>query len=70
MRLQTLDFAGRRKIIELLVDRVILSHHDIELRYAVPLRGWNRGEKKETLRLPYRTQLRLDDALSTVRVRL
>ncbi len=53
--LQTLDFAGRRKIIELLVDRVILSHDDIEIRYAIPLNSLTPTGKKETLRLPYRT---------------
>jgi site-specific DNA recombinase len=68
--LQTLDFAGRRKIIELLVDRVILSHHDIEIRYAVPLRGWNPGEKKETLRLPYRTHARMAQSQSSLGQRL
>jgi site-specific DNA recombinase len=52
--LQTLDFAGRRKIIELLVDRVILSHDDVEIRYAMPLSGLYPAGKKETLRLPYR----------------
>ena len=53
--LQTLDFSGRRKIIELLIDRVLLSHEDIEIRYAIPLPGLNPTGKKETLRLPYRT---------------
>jgi len=53
--LQTLDFAGRRKIVELLVDWVILSHEDIEIRYAIPLAGVSTAGKKETLPLPYRT---------------
>ena len=53
--LQALDFAGRRKIIELLVDRMLLSHDAVEIRYAVPLSGLNPTGKKETLRLPYRT---------------
>src|SRR5262245_49848927 len=55
--LQTLDFSGRRKVIELLIDRVIISHEDIEIRYAIPLTGLNPTGKKETLRLPYRTDL-------------
>jgi site-specific DNA recombinase len=58
--LKTLDFAGRRKIIELLVDRVILSHDDVEVRYAIPLSGLHPTGKKETLRLPYRTHQRLE----------
>ena len=62
--LQTLDFAGRCKIVELLVDRVILSHEDIEIRYAIPLAGVSTGGKKETLQLPYRTHLRLAQALA------
>jgi site-specific DNA recombinase len=53
--LQTLDFTGRRRIIELLIDRVILSHDEIEIRYAIPLTGISPTSKKETLRLPYRT---------------
>lgn len=52
--LHTLDFAGRRKIIELLVDRVIISHAEIEIRYAIPLAGGSATGKKETLQLPYR----------------
>ena len=52
--LQTLDFAGRRRIIELLIDRVILSQDEIEIRYAIPLTGISPTSKKETLRLPYR----------------
>jgi site-specific DNA recombinase len=52
--LHTLDFAGRRQIIELLVDRVLINHDDIEIRYAVPITGWQPPDKKPTLRLPYR----------------
>jgi site-specific DNA recombinase len=63
--LQTLDFAGRRRIIELLVDRVILSHDDVEIRYAIPLSGLNPTGKKETLRLPYRTDVCLAAQLSS-----
>src|SRR5262249_3068508 len=37
--LQTLDFAGRRRVVELLIDRVILSQEAIEIRYAIPLTG-------------------------------
>jgi site-specific DNA recombinase len=55
--LQTLDFSGRRKIIELLIDRVIISHADIEIRYAIPLTGLSPTGKKETLRLPYRAHV-------------
>lgn len=53
--LQTLDFVGRRKIIELLVDRVILSHDTIDICYAIPLTGLGPAGKKGTLRMPYRT---------------
>jgi hypothetical protein len=52
--LQTLDCAGRRNIVELLVDRVILSHEDIEIRHAIPLAGVSTAGKKETWQLPYR----------------
>jgi hypothetical protein len=62
--LQTLDFSGRRKIIELLIDRVIISHADIEIRYAIPLTGLSPTGKKETLRLPYRAVLWLAGTLS------
>jgi site-specific DNA recombinase len=62
--LQTLDFSGRRKIMELLIDRVILSHEDIEIRYAIPLTGVNPTGKKETLRLPYRANLWLSQPAS------
>jgi site-specific DNA recombinase len=55
--LHALDFAGRRKIIELLVDRVLISHDEIEIRYAVPLTGWTPPGKKPSLRLPYRADL-------------
>jgi site-specific DNA recombinase len=49
--LHTLDFARRRRIVELLVDRVLISHDEIEIRYAIPLKGVGR---KGTLQLPYR----------------
>jgi len=49
--LESLDFARRRRIVELLVDRVLISHHEIEIRYAIPLKGLG---QKGTLRLPYR----------------
>jgi hypothetical protein len=52
--LHTLDFAGRRSVIELLVDRVLIDHDGIELRYAVPLTGWNPSGKKPSLRLSLR----------------
>lgn len=52
--LRTLSFAGRRHIIGLLVDRVLIDHEKIEIRYAVPLTGWNPSGKKPSLRLPYR----------------
>jgi hypothetical protein len=39
--LHTLDFAGRRQLIELVVDRMLINHDEIEIRYAVPLTGWN-----------------------------
>jgi site-specific DNA recombinase len=62
--LPTLDFAGRRKIIELLIDRVILSQDEIEIRYAIPLTGISPAGKKETLRLPYRALSELAQSLS------
>jgi site-specific DNA recombinase len=49
--LESLDFARRRRIVELLVDRVPISHEEIEIRYAIPLEGLG---QKGTLRLPYR----------------
>jgi site-specific DNA recombinase len=52
--LHTLDFGGRRKIIELLVDRVMLSHDTIEICYAIPLTGLEPTGRKGTLRMPYR----------------
>jgi site-specific DNA recombinase len=52
--LHTLDFARRRQIIELLVDRVLISHDEIEVRYAIPLKGLNPPGQNGTLRLPYR----------------
>jgi site-specific DNA recombinase len=58
--LHTLDFARRRRIVELLVDRVLLSHDEIEIRYAIPLKGLG---QKGTLQLPYRTYLRLVESL-------
>jgi len=61
-----LAFADRRQIIELLVDRVLISHDEIEIRYAVPLTGWNPAGKKETLRLSYRTHLCLAQSLSSL----
>jgi site-specific DNA recombinase len=61
--LHTLDFARRRRIVELLVDRVIISHDTIEIRYGIPLKGLG---QKGTLRLPYRTDLQLVRAESSV----
>ena len=55
--LHTLDFARRRQIIELLVDRVLISHDEIEVRYAIPLKGLNPPGQNGTLRLPYRHHL-------------
>jgi site-specific DNA recombinase len=52
--LQTLDFTGRRKMIELLIDRILLSPEEVEIRYAIPLTGARAVNKKEMLRLPYR----------------
>ena len=54
--LHTLAFARRRRIVELLIDRVLISHDEIEIRYAIPLKGLG---QKGTLRLPYRTDPRL-----------
>src|SRR5262245_41611038 len=68
--LHTLDFAGRRKIVELLIDRGILSHDDIEIRYAIPLSGLNLTSKQETLRLPYRTDVWVAHALPALEQRL
>ena len=67
--LQTLDFSGRRKIIELLIDRVILSQEEIEIRYAILLTGVNPTGKKETLRLPYRTDIRMAGPISALEQR-
>ena len=53
--LQMLDFTGRRQVLELLIDRVIISHEEVEIRYAIPLTGVRAVNKKERLRLPYRT---------------
>jgi site-specific DNA recombinase len=55
--LHTLDFARRRRIVEFLVDRVLISHDEIEIRYAIPLKGVGR---KGTLQLPYRAHPSLD----------
>jgi hypothetical protein len=52
--LHTLDFAGQRSVIEILVDRVLIDHDGIEIRYAAPLTGWNPSGKKPSLRLPLR----------------
>jgi site-specific DNA recombinase len=52
--LQMLDFTCRRQVIELLIDRVIISHEEVEIRYAIPLTGVRAVNKKERLRLPYR----------------
>jgi hypothetical protein len=57
------------QIIELVVDRVLISHEDIEIRYAIPLTGWNPTGKKETLRLPYRTVAGMARAEPTVEQR-
>jgi site-specific DNA recombinase len=65
--LHTLDFARRRRIVELLFDRVLVSHDEIEIRYAIPLKGLG---QKGTLRLPYQTHDRLDEPLSTPEQRL
>ena len=63
--LQTLDFAGRGKMIELLIDRVLLSHEEVEIRYASPLTGARAVNKKEMLRLPYRAHAELEEPLPT-----
>ena len=53
--LDVLDFAGRRRIVELLVDRVRISHETVEIRYAIPLTGLGHTDKKGPLQLPYRS---------------
>jgi site-specific DNA recombinase len=58
--LHTLDFARRRRMVELLVDRVLFSHEEIEIRYAIPLKGLG---QKGTLQLPYRTHAQLDESV-------
>jgi len=55
--LHALDFAGRRRIVELLVDRVLISHETVEIRYAIPLTGLGHNDKKGPLQLPYRVVL-------------
>jgi site-specific DNA recombinase len=55
--LHALDFAGRRRIVELLVDRVLISHETVEIRYAIPLTGLGHNDKKGPLQLPYRSEL-------------
>ena len=54
--LDVLDFAGRRRIVELLVDRVRISHETVEIRYAIPLTGLGHTDKKGPLQLPYRSE--------------
>ena len=41
--LAQLDFAQRRKLVELLVDRVIINDEHVEIRYAIPTS--QKGEK-------------------------
>ncbi len=55
--LHALDFAGRRRIVELLVDRVLISHETVEIRYAIPLTGLGHHDTKGPLQLPYRSNL-------------
>ena len=50
--LQALDFAGRRRIVELLVDRALISHETGEIRDAIPLTGVGHHDKKGPLQLP------------------
>jgi hypothetical protein len=57
--LAALDFAGRRRIVELRVDRVLISHETVEIRYAIPLTGLGHHDKKGPLQLPYRSHLLL-----------
>jgi hypothetical protein len=51
--LHALDFARRRRIVELLVDRGLISHDTVEIRYAIPLTGLGPHDKKGPLQLPY-----------------
>jgi site-specific DNA recombinase len=37
--LHLLEFARRRRIVELLIDRVLIAHDEIEIRSAIPLKG-------------------------------
>ena len=50
--LESLTFAQRRQLVELLIDRVIVNDSQVEIRYVVPT-----GPKGETI--PF-CQLRLD----------
>ena len=34
--LQQLDFAQRRQLVELLIDRILVDDHQVEIRYAIP----------------------------------
>jgi site-specific DNA recombinase len=43
LTLDQLDFAQRRKLVELLVDRVIINDEQVEIRYAIPTSP--KGEK-------------------------
>jgi site-specific DNA recombinase len=46
------DFAQRRSLVELLIDRVVVDGSDVEFRYVIPLSGVAR--RKSVLRPGYR----------------
>jgi hypothetical protein len=53
-----------------LVDRVLISHDEIEVCYAIPLKGLNSPGQNGTLRLPYRAHLGLAGTVSALEQRL
>ncbi|ANY82231.1 hypothetical protein BB934_28260 (plasmid) [Microvirga ossetica] len=51
------DFERRRALVELLIDRVIVTDSDVEIRYVFPTSSKGERERFCLLRMDYQTRL-------------
>jgi intein/homing endonuclease len=54
-RLDNAGFEQKRQLVELLIDRVVVSHEEVEIRYVVPTTKANEQVHFSHLRADYRT---------------
>jgi len=69
--LDQLDFKGRRRLVRLLIERVVVTSENVAIEHAIPLSGRFAGLQQERQSLPMRVynRLRLYDCQSFSPVR-